>query len=514
MIAGTGTVLDGRYELRDRLGSGGSAEVYRAYDRRLDREVAIKILNPAAAADPTFVRRFQREARASASLNHPHVVAVYDWGSDQGVDYLVMEYVPGPTLKEVITRHGPLDERQALNIAAAVAAALEVAHGRGIIHRDIKPQNVLLGPEGAVKVTDFGIAHASGATQLTMPNTVAGTAHYLAPEAARGEATDERSDLYSLGVVLYEMLTGRVPFDAASPVAIAVQHASQQPVPPRQLNPATSRAAEEITLRALAKNPAQRYGSAAAMRQALLQASAPASRSATPVSSGRQTTITRHTSQKGHSWLAAVLAIPLLLAAALVALALHAGTHPHPARTIPAAGAPIHRAVPAPTVPLASPTAIPTTVPAAIPTAVPAVLTPVQTVIAFYTDVAYHRFAAARAFWTAHLQAICPPASCIDTEFATTTYIEVPSASLLHESASAATVGVQVRITRPGGTQAFQGDWFLVRRASGWLLDHERLARLQPPPPAAPSAPSGPPPGRGRGHGYGDHGKGDHGKGD
>jgi len=272
-------LLGDRYQLVRRIGVGGMAQVYVAQDRLLGRDVAVKILHEESAGDTTYVERFRREAKAVAQLNHPNVVAVYDWGhtiSDTSGGrsdyYMVMEYVPGPNLKEVVRARGPLPEDEALSIAAQIASALEVAHEHGLVHRDVKPHNVLIAPNGRAKVADFGIAHDAGLTELTRTNIVPGTAHYLSPEQAQRAVLDGRSDIYSLGVVLYEMLTGRVPFEGRSLVDVALQHVHDKPVPPRKVRPELSRATEAIVLKALEKDPKKRFQTAEAMRQALERA--------------------------------------------------------------------------------------------------------------------------------------------------------------------------------------------------------------------------------------------------
>ncbi|MGI8854245.1 MAG: protein kinase domain-containing protein [Thermomicrobiales bacterium] len=261
-----------RYDLRQTIGIGGMARVYLAHDRRLHRDVAAKILNPALASDPLFVERFRREAQAAAALNHPNIVAIYDTGTTDDSYFIVMEYVPGPNLKEAIRERGALPEAEALGIGAQVAAALEAAHSSRLIHRDIKPHNVLLHPEGVAKVTDFGIARAAGASQLTSTQMVMGTAHYLSPEQALHRPLDGRSDLYSLGIVLYEALTGQVPFNGDSLVAVAMMQVHETPQPIRALRPEIAPETEAVVMKALAKDPAQRYQSAAEMRAALLRA--------------------------------------------------------------------------------------------------------------------------------------------------------------------------------------------------------------------------------------------------
>ena len=303
-------VLSGRYKLIRPLGAGGMARVFQAQDLRLGRMVAIKILHTQIADDDaTYVRRFEQEARLAAGLSHPNIVGVFDVGVDGDLHYIVMEYVQGETLKELIARRGALPVDQALEIAIQICGALEAAHQRGLIHRDIKAQNILIArPDRAgapaqpppldqygatrtlpqrrqsgdptatfdlgegpavVKVADFGIAHEMSAPSFTATGMVMGSVHYFSPEQARGQAATPRSDLYSLGIVLYEMLTGRLPFEADNQMAVAMQQISQPPTPPSALNPAVPSAVEAVTLKALAKNPDARYADAPEMRRAL-----------------------------------------------------------------------------------------------------------------------------------------------------------------------------------------------------------------------------------------------------
>lgn len=264
-----GEVIGGRYEIVRRIGAGGSARVYLARDLILKRDVAVKVLHEEEAQDPSFVKRFQREAQSVARLNHPNIVSVYDWGSVDGTYYMVMEAVNGRNLKEEIARRGALPETEALTIAGQIASALEVAHAHGVIHRDIKPHNILLDEASRVKVADFGIARATGMTQLTATNMVAGTANYISPEQARGQPVDERSDIYSLGVLLWELLAGHELFNGGSMVEIALRHINDVPPPLRQVRPDISPLTEVVVAKALAKDPARRFQSAAAMREAL-----------------------------------------------------------------------------------------------------------------------------------------------------------------------------------------------------------------------------------------------------
>ncbi|MDQ4068069.1 MAG: Stk1 family PASTA domain-containing Ser/Thr kinase [Actinomycetota bacterium] len=264
-------VFTGRYQIVRHLARGGMAEVYLARDLLLDRPVALKVLFPEFASDRSFVERFRREARSAANLNHPNIVSIYDWGEEDGTYFIVMEYVDGLTLREVIRRQGPLLANRAAEIGADIGAALHFAHVHGVIHRDVKPGNVLI-TTTQVKVTDFGIARAGDpAESLTQAGAVMGTATYFSPEQAQGHVVDPRTDVYSLGVVLYEMVVGRPPFSGDNPVSIAYQHVREEPVPPRRLNPDVPPAFESIVAKAMAKNRANRYSSAEELRADLLR---------------------------------------------------------------------------------------------------------------------------------------------------------------------------------------------------------------------------------------------------
>src|SRR2546427_7834974 len=236
MSALTDQVFDRRYKVVRKLGAGGMADVYLAEDQELGRPVAIKILNDRHAQDDQFVERFRREAKNAASLSHPNIVSIYDRGEAEGSYYIAMEYLDGRTLKELLVRNGPPPIPIAIDYARQILSALAFAHRNGIVHRDIKPHNIVVGGDGRLKVTDFGIAR-SGASQMTEVGSIVGTAQYLSPEQARGAPVDPRSDLYSLGIVLYEMLTGHVPFTGDTPVEIAMKHLSQIPEPPSKLRP-------------------------------------------------------------------------------------------------------------------------------------------------------------------------------------------------------------------------------------------------------------------------------------
>ena len=260
-----GKVFDDRYEVVRKLGSGGMADVYLAYDRLLGRQVALKVLSSRYANDEQFVERFRREASAAASLNHPNIVQIYDRGEAEGTYYIAMEYLEGRRLKDIILKYAPLSPELIVSVAIQIVEALRFAHRRNIIHRDIKPQNIMVDAEGRVKVTDFGIARAGNASTMTEAGSILGTAHYLSPEQAQGRPVEAASDLYSLGVVMYEMATGKLPFDGDNPVTIAMQHVHEQPVPPRSLVPDLPENLEAVILRALAKEPTERYLTAQAM---------------------------------------------------------------------------------------------------------------------------------------------------------------------------------------------------------------------------------------------------------
>lgn len=261
MDTSDGALFDGRYRIIRRLGQGGMARVFLAQDESLHRQVAIKVLADRHSDDPHFIERFQREARAAARLNHPNIVQVYDQ-SQGGMSYIVQEYVEGETLKDLIRRESPLDPRRAITIALQILAALRIAHQQGVVHRDVKPQNILMQPDGKVKVADFGIASAGGDTEMTEAGSIVGTAQYLAPEQARGLTVGPPADLYALGIVLYEMLSGRVPFEGDTAVNVAMRHVQEAPQPLTERNPLVPVALEAVVMRALAKDPRQRYQSA------------------------------------------------------------------------------------------------------------------------------------------------------------------------------------------------------------------------------------------------------------
>ncbi|MEV6553511.1 protein kinase [Streptomyces sp. NPDC051597] len=291
-----GSIAGGRYQLRDLLGEGGMASVYLAYDAALDRQVAIKTLHTELGREASFRERFRREAQAVAKLQHTNIVSVFDTGEDElggaTMPYIVMEYVEGQPLGSVlhtdIQQYGAMPADKALKMTSDVLAALEVSHEMGLVHRDIKPGNVMVTKRGVVKVMDFGIARAmqSGVTSMTQTGMVVGTPQYLSPEQALGRGVDARSDLYSVGIMLFQLITGRIPFDADSPLAIAYAHVQEEPVAPSSVNRSIPPAVDALVARALKKNPNERFPSAAAMRDEIARISASGQTGAAPVITG------------------------------------------------------------------------------------------------------------------------------------------------------------------------------------------------------------------------------------
>lgn len=262
-------LIANRYLIKRKLGEGGMADVYLAHDSFLNREVAVKILRGKLSLDPVALLRFQREANAASRLNHPNIVEIYDVGEDEGQHFIVMEYIRGKTLKELIAARGAMDQQEALQIMDQLLAAIIEAHKNNIIHRDIKPQNILIKDDGTVKIADFGIATVSDAVQLTQTDTVLGSVHYLAPELARGEAASFQSDIYALGITLYEMLTGKAPYNGDTPVQIAMKHMREDIPSVRDFNPTVPQSLENVIIAATAKNKAHRTKMAVDMHQAL-----------------------------------------------------------------------------------------------------------------------------------------------------------------------------------------------------------------------------------------------------
>ena len=260
-----GKRLDGRYEIKEIIGVGGMAVVYKAYDNIDDRIVAIKILKDEYLSNEEFKRRFKNESKAIAVLSHPNIVRVFNVSFGDRIQYIVMEYVNGITLKEYIEQQGAVNWKEAVHFMGQILAALQHAHDKGIVHQDIKPQNILLLQDGTIKVTDFGIARFSRVDSNTTSDKAIGSVHYISPEQARGEVTDDKADIYSVGVVMYEMLTGQLPFQSDSAVSVAIMQLQQEPKSPREIVPSIPLGLEQITMRAMQKNPSSRYGSAAEM---------------------------------------------------------------------------------------------------------------------------------------------------------------------------------------------------------------------------------------------------------
>ena len=262
-------VLSGRYELLEKIGDGGMAVVYKGKDKLLNRFIAVKILRPEFTKDSTFVENFKRESQAAAGLSHPNIVGVYDVGREGNINYIVMELIDGQTLNKIIEEEAPMDYRKVIDISKQVASALRVAHKNKIIHRDVKPHNIMITSDGVVKLADFGIARAVNDTTLSTGSKIVGSVHYFSPEQARGNYVDERSDIYSLGIVMYEMLTGKVPFDGDNPVTVALKHINEEIVPPSELEPGIPPALERCVMKATNKYQTKRYASADEMIQEL-----------------------------------------------------------------------------------------------------------------------------------------------------------------------------------------------------------------------------------------------------
>ena len=265
-----GKLLGNRYEIIEKIGNGGMSTVYKATDKVLKRNVAVKILRDEFTTDEEFIKRFEAEAQSAARLTHANIVSIYDVGAEGNLYYIVMELIQGKTLKEIIIEErGPLPWKWSVNVAIQIASALEIAHRNNIVHRDIKPHNIIITEDGVAKVTDFGIAKAVSNSTITAFGTTIGSVHYFSPEHARGGFTDAKSDLYSLGVVMYEMLTGKVPFDADTPVSVALKHMQEEPEEPIEMNPNIPVAINKIIMKALQKDVTLRYQSATEMLEDL-----------------------------------------------------------------------------------------------------------------------------------------------------------------------------------------------------------------------------------------------------
>lgn len=504
--------IGNRYDLGGQIGRGGMAQVYLATDRLLGRQVAVKVLDRALADDAAFVERFKREAQAAASLNHPNVVPIYEWGAVDDTYYIVMGYVPGLNLKEALRQSGPLPEAEVLRIGAQVAAALDVAHQHGIVHRDIKPHNILLEPGGQVVVTDFGIARAAGSSQLTATNVILGTAEYLAPEQAQRGPVDGRADLYSLGIVLYELLTGRTPFKGESMMAVAWQHVNEPPPTPRELGLQLSDLTEQAVLKAIEKDPTQRYQTAAEMRDALTEARDGLMwipRSAPPREPGEVhgfeplSTEPSGGKPRGRTLILSLTAL-LLIVAAVTGLLLsrspgsagptgaetrsglenspstQGNTSASPSGTFgstdtkPPGDTPRESSQPA-----ATPESTPQPSPSIEGIASSGTADPATVVSRFYQLIGQHQFDQAAGLWSSNMRAQYPPAQNITGRFSNTAEVTVQRAKAISvdEGAGKATVEVDVIeiVGSPGTTRNWVGSWVLVRGPEGWLLDQPNL---------------------------------------
>ncbi|HWJ03342.1 MAG TPA: Stk1 family PASTA domain-containing Ser/Thr kinase, partial [Verrucomicrobiae bacterium] len=264
-----GTLLGGRYEILFQLGGGGMALIYKARDTLLNRPVTVKVLRPEYTGDEEFVARFRKEAQAVAKLSHPNIVSVYDVGQENETHYIVMEYIEGRNLKQVIKELGTIPVKHAIDITRQICEGLQDAHENGIVHRDIKPHNILVMDNGRIKVADFGIAQIMSSITITSSETIVGSVHYFSPEQAKGGSTSIKSDIYSVGVVLYEMVTGKVPYEGETPIAVALKHIQERPIPPGRLNPQLPPEVERIILKAMEKDIAMRYNSAGEMAREL-----------------------------------------------------------------------------------------------------------------------------------------------------------------------------------------------------------------------------------------------------
>ena len=503
--------IGGRYRLGDAIGRGGMSTVYRAHDEQLDRPVALKRLRPELDEEHRFATRFAGEARRAAAISHPNFVALYDVGDDEA-PYIVMELVEGGDLAALLRRGGRLEPERAARLAADAAEGLQAAHEAGVIHRDVKPGNILLGPDGRGMVTDFGIARATGEDTMTRTGAVLGSVDYFSPEQTRGERAGPRSDIYALGVVLYELLTGVRPFGGDTPYARAVDRLNRPPPDPRHVEPDVPDELAEIAMRAMAVDPEDRYETPAAMRAALqawmdrpappvTAAVAPATRSEPgPFRSDPAPVISARAGERRRRGGARVWALGALLLALLVGgyvggrllagdevgevvpevivgspggFAIENPTATPEPTAEPSDAAPTPRVTPAPSVaaPAPQPTPAPTAPPVTTPAPV-AVAGPDDTVAAFYGHVVAERFDDAYALWSDRMKAAYPRAENLDGRFDSTESITFDALYVASQSASDATVQANFTERYEGGSsRQFIGYWRLVRVDGRWLLD-------------------------------------------
>jgi serine/threonine-protein kinase len=530
-----GTVLEDRYRLIEGLGEGGLAVVYRARDELLDRDVAVKILRPQFAADPEFVQRFRQEARSAAALAHPNIAAVFDSGFQHELQFIVMQLIDGPNLEQVLAERGRLPVAEALRIVMAAAEALQAAHERGIVHRDVKPGNILLTADGSVRVVDFGIARALSDVRMTTPGLLLGSVQYCSPEQVLGEDVGPPSDVYSLGIVLYELLTGVSPFQGSTPASVALARVQDEPTPPSELVPDLPAGIDELVMGALARSPAARYASGLAFagairdwwrssrpepaaaavprtvnprairgrRQALPPTTVgiPAAASADAATARTQIAGQRQDDDDPRRVLGVIIPLAALLfvAMGLWVLAPHGGrgggvlaatSSPRGSAAALRTASPVPAVLPSSTrgtsaaaatpAPTAAATPAPTPRPTARATPAPAALTapartPAQTVARFYQLVAAHDFSAAARLWSARMRANYPPRIYIDRRFGHTTGIVLNRDRTTSMSLAAGTAVVAVDLTeyRDVGPspRRWVGRWDLVLTPGGWLLD-------------------------------------------
>lgn len=471
--------LADRYEGLARIGDGGMADVFRAHDRTLDREVALKVLRPSLVDDAEFMERFRREAEAVGPIVHPNIVRVLDWGTSDDGPFIAMELVPGGTLRGLMRTRGRLDERAAADVAAQIADGLEAAHLRGVLHRDLKPDNILLDENGRPKLADFGIARLAAATALTRTGELLGTPRYLAPEQMTGEVVDERVDVYALGVILYEMLSGMTPTGGATPSEIVSRRLRSDPLPLHRLAPVTF-ALEAIVMRAIARDPDRRYARAAALATALRSFLSRPAPVAAPRPSRRVLPVAP---------IAALLGVLTAVAGATAIIAGAPGPAMGPARSAapaavatlaPAAStAPVPSPEPRPIPP--SPTPAPTERPTSPPTAAPTVAgfsqaAPAEAVAAFYGFVSKHDYPSAAALWSPRMQATYPPATNIWGRFDRTSQIYARSVRVTNIAGPRAALAVDIVETLDNGTvRRYVGTWYLINNGGRWLLDQPVL---------------------------------------
>ena len=481
--------LSARYEIGDRIGGGAMSDVYRAHDREGRREVALKVLRPAFSEDSELVGRFQREADAIASIDHPNVVEVLGHGSADGSHYIAMELIDGPTLQQLLRDRGRLSEEEARYLGEQIAAGLAAAHERGVIHRDLKPANILVDAAGTAKVSDFGIAHLAAMTQLTRTGEVLGTPRYIVPEQAAGKV-DVRTDVYALGLVLYELVAGRPAFDGETSFEIVRKQLRERPPSLRAAVPSLSRGFESVVLKALQKDPAKRFASAAAMRDALRRPVA-APVVAMAARGGRAPAGSRSLGTAA----VALLAILLLAGGALArgidlpraasnasptadgtqAPSISSAT-PAPIASATAAPQP----TPEPTVPptlAPTATAVPVLIPAATNGAADQPSDAAATIGRFYDLVSAKRYDEAASLWSARMRAAYPPATNIYGRFDATRRVQLVGWSAAGQTASTATVNVDiVEVMNDGSVRRWRGQWSLVRSGSSWLMDQPALS--------------------------------------